>query len=264
MVLKTFKRYELKYMLNREEFEIVVHALKKKMDYDPYCVDGNRYNIYNVYFDTDDDAVIRHSISSPYYKEKLRLRSYKIPGKKDKVFLELKKKIGGVVNKRRALMNYEEAIDFVNNPTINLENSLDKQVLEEIKYYLSNNSVKPKVFIRYERLAFFDKENDSFRVSFDSNIMTRRKDVNLHMGDFGEDLVDDGLYLMEVKCGGGMPLWFCKIISEMKLRKASFSKYGNEYKKYREDKEISIFSNRFIENKELENNKINTALNYAV
>ena len=45
---------------------------------------------------------IRHSISKPYYKEKLRLRSYKLPtNTNDKVFLELKKKINGIVSKRR-------------------------------------------------------------------------------------------------------------------------------------------------------------------
>ena len=44
------------------------------MDPDEYCKDGKNYSIYNIYYDTDDNQVIRHSISKPYYKEKLRLR----------------------------------------------------------------------------------------------------------------------------------------------------------------------------------------------
>lgn len=43
MVLKTFKRYELKYLINEEEFEAINHILKKKMDYDAYCLGGSRY-----------------------------------------------------------------------------------------------------------------------------------------------------------------------------------------------------------------------------
>ena len=64
------------------------------MDPDEHCKSGKNYNIYNIYYDTDNSDVIRHSISKPYYKEKLRLRSYYIPNNSnDKVFLELKRKL---------------------------------------------------------------------------------------------------------------------------------------------------------------------------
>lgn len=137
LILQTFKRYELKYVINQEEFEIINHFLKKRMDYAPYCVHGNRYNIYNVYYDTEEDEVIRHSLDKPYYKEKLRLRVYDIPHAKTKVFIELKKKIGGIVNKRRTIMPYEEALSFIESPAV-LENSsvIDKQVQEELQFYL--------------------------------------------------------------------------------------------------------------------------------
>lgn len=232
MVLKTFKRYELKYLINEEEFEAINHILKKKMDYDAYCLGGSRYNIYNVYYDTGDDLVIRHSLDKPYYKEKLRLRAYDIPNSKSKVFIELKKKIGGIVNKRRTVMEYDKALKFIENPVIIAKNSLDKQVMEEIKFHLERYNLKAKVFIRYERLAYFAKDDSDFRVSFDSNIMTRRYDVELHKGDFGEELIGADEYLMEIKCKGGVPLWFSSLLSELKVYKTSFSKYGNEYKKY--------------------------------
>ena len=50
-----------------------------------------------------------------YYKEKLRLRSYSIPKSLDEtVFLELKKKIGGIVNKRRIVITLKQAYDLLN------------------------------------------------------------------------------------------------------------------------------------------------------
>lgn len=81
---------------------------------DANCRDGAMYTIYNVYYDTDNDKIIQKSLSKPYYKEKLRMRSYDIPKTgDDKVYLELKKKIGGIVSKRRVAMTCSEAKAFV-------------------------------------------------------------------------------------------------------------------------------------------------------
>ena len=45
-----------------------------------------------IYYDTDDNRLIRSSIEKPVYKEKLRMRSYGTPCGEDRVFLEIKKK----------------------------------------------------------------------------------------------------------------------------------------------------------------------------
>ena len=93
MAISTFKRYETKFMLTRIQFEALTTALQEYMIPDAYCTDGKLYTIYNIYYDTPDNQLIRHSLSKPYYKEKLRLRSYKQnAGENDKVYLEIKKK----------------------------------------------------------------------------------------------------------------------------------------------------------------------------
>ncbi len=234
MTTKTFKRYELKYLVTPKQYEIISEKLQKYMDFDSFCKDGKSYMIYNLYFDTKDDAVIRRSLDKPYYKEKLRLRSYKMPTQQDDmVFLELKKKIGGIVAKRRAILHYEQAMDFITNGNIpKTDTYQDKQVLDEIADFLTRYPVFPKVYISYERIAFFGKENNEFRVSFDKNILTRREKVNLYDGDYGVELQNDGSYLMEVKCDGAVPIWMTSMLSEMKIYTTSFSKYGNEYKRH--------------------------------
>ena len=114
MAIKSFKRYEKKFLLTNQQYDALIPKLLDYMEPDHHCLDGKNYSIYNIYYDTIHSDVIRHSISKPYYKEKLRLRSYKIPKKPtDKVFLELKKKINGIVNKRRVILTLEEARDFV-------------------------------------------------------------------------------------------------------------------------------------------------------
>ena len=79
MAIKSFKRYEKKFLLNKEQYDNLIPILLEYMDYDEYCKDGRNYSIYNLYYDTENDDVIRHSIYKPYYKEKLRLRSYRVP-----------------------------------------------------------------------------------------------------------------------------------------------------------------------------------------
>lgn len=37
------------------------------------------------------------------------------------------------------------------------------------------------------------------RITFDTNIRTRRTDLRLELGDHGEKLLDDNVYLMEIK-----------------------------------------------------------------
>ena len=94
MAIRSFKRFEKKFILTAEQYNKLLPILLDYMNLDKHCKVGENYNIYNIYYDTLNNDVIRHSISKPYYKEKLRLRSYNIPNSlDDKVFLELKKKI---------------------------------------------------------------------------------------------------------------------------------------------------------------------------
>src|SRR5699024_7754614 len=72
-----------------------------------------RHTICNIYFDTADWRLIRASLERPVYKEKLRLRSYGVPGEEDTVFAELKKKFKGVVYKRRSNLTLHEAEDWL-------------------------------------------------------------------------------------------------------------------------------------------------------
>ena len=79
MAINTFKRYELKFLLNDEQYNSILPVIHQYMNPDKYCVGGKEYGIYNIYYDTDDNYLIRTSLEKPYYKEKIRLRSYYSP-----------------------------------------------------------------------------------------------------------------------------------------------------------------------------------------
>ena len=239
MAIKSFKRYEKKFLISKEKYDELIPILLQYMDYDGYCTDGKNYNIYNLYYDTDNDDVIRHSIFKPYYKEKLRLRSYRTPKSLDeKVFLELKKKINGIVNKRRVVMTLGEAYNFLEyGEKPQMEDYINNQVLNEIAYYMQNNKVYPKVYVGYSRKALFGKDDKDFRVTFDSNILTRRENLSLESGSYGDSLLEKNQYLMEVKILGAMPLWLANILSNLEVYNTHFSKYGDEYIRYTLEKQ---------------------------
>ena len=82
MAIETFQRQEIKFLLNEVQYQALTEQLEQYMNPDPYCVGGKDYGIYNIYYDTPDDYLIRTSLAKPYYKEKIRLRSYMSPAKK--------------------------------------------------------------------------------------------------------------------------------------------------------------------------------------
>lgn len=202
------------------------------MELDDYNKKHEFYSITNLYFDTEHDSLIRTSLAKPKYKEKLRLRAYGIPNGETKVYLEIKKKVLGLVNKRRSALKLQEAYEFVHTGIApEYMSYMNKQVLEEIRYLLQRYDLQPKVYLAYERKALFSRESRDLRITFDTNIRSRRYALSMEQGDFGEPLIEDGKWLMEVKAEKTIPLWLSKLLSEHGLYRTSFSKYGNEYKK---------------------------------
>jgi hypothetical protein len=231
MAIAAFKRYEIKFIITKKQFDALLPELLEHMRPDPYCTNGRDYCIYNIYYDTDDNEIIRSSLSKPYYKEKLRLRSYSSPTPDDgEVFLEIKKKTGGIVHKRRAVMTLKDAYTFIETgEPPSATTYINKQVVSEIDFFLHQNKVHPAAYIGYCRRAFFGKDDKNFRITFDYNIQTRREDVCLKKKCRGETLLDDDQFLMEVKIPGAVPLWLADLLSDLQIYKTSFSKYGTEY-----------------------------------
>lgn len=232
MAIEVFKRYECKFLIDEDIYKKIQDKLLEYMELDEYNKTHEFYTISNIYYDTPDSYLIRNSLSKPVYKEKLRLRSYGVPKNDDKVYLEIKKKFCGVVNKRRTKLKLNEAYDFIRTgKKPELKKYMNKQVLNEIEYILKIYSLEPKLYLAYDRKAMFGKESRDLRITFDTNIRTRRYDLKLESGDYGENLLQSGKWLMEVKAEKNIPLWLSKLLSEYRIFKTSFSKYGKEYER---------------------------------
>ena len=116
---------------------------------------------------------------------------------------------------------------------------MNLQVIRELEYFLKIYNLSPKVYLAYDRIAYFEKDNKDLRISFDMNIRSRRYDLALELGDYGENLLPDGMYLMEIKTSLAKPLWLTHALTELKIKRNSFSKYGTEFTNMIKNKEAN-------------------------
>ena len=221
-IQRCFKRVEKKYMLTREQYKAMLLGMAFRMVPDEHP----RYTIGNVYYDTADYDLIRTSLEKPVYKEKLRVRSYGVPGDDGLAFVEIKKKFDGVVYKRRVTMTAAEATAWLHGGRPPKES----QISREIDWFMKNYRPTPAVYIAYDREAYAGRENSDLRITFDTNLRWRDYDVDLRAGDHGNPIIRDDQVLMEIKIPGTAPLWLAHLLSENHIVSTSFSKYGAYYK----------------------------------
>lgn len=220
-----FQRIELKYLLSPEDKKAVLDAMAEYMRIDSY----GRTTIRNIYYDDPSFRLIRRSIEKPQYKEKLRVRSYRRAEPNSEVFVELKKKYKGVVFKRRVSLPESVAADWLCGGVI----PNDGQIFREIEYFRDfYSSLRPSLFLSYEREAYYLISGGDLRITFDENIYARTTDLSLCSEAYGDPVLPEGRTLMEIKSSGAMPLWLTKVLSERGIYKTSFSKYGVAYTKY--------------------------------
>ena len=230
MTIQTvFERTEKKYILTLEQRRLLLEKIASYIKPDEY----GESTVCSLYFDTPDSRLIRSSMEKPIYKEKLRLRSYSTPKRDSNVFLELKKKYNGVVYKRRQTMSYQLAQRYLTEGELPVDSQVMREIDWSMRYY---KDIAPKVFIAYDRSAFYCKTDRELRITFDRNVRFRTDHLDLAKGHYGERILDPQLCIMEIKALSAMPLWLTEVLTELQLFPGTFSKYGTAYRLLEERK----------------------------
>lgn len=217
-----FERTEKKYILTISQRNALLKRIAAYIKPDEY----GESTVCSLYFDTDNNQLIRRSMEKPVYKEKLRLRSYSTPKAGSNVFLELKKKYNGVVYKRRKTMEYTQAMAYLNRGVMPDDSQIMREIDWSMHYY---KGIRPMMFIAYDRTAFYSKTDHELRLTFDRNVRFRTDNLDLSKGHYGERILEHGLCIMEIKALSTMPLWLTEALNELKLFPGTFSKYGTAY-----------------------------------
>ncbi|MDO4991033.1 MAG: polyphosphate polymerase domain-containing protein [Eubacteriales bacterium] len=229
----TFKRIEKKYLLSEVQQEALFQKIGAHLKPDAF----GRSTVLSLYLDTPDHRIIRNSIEAADYKEKLRLRSYGTARADSTVFLELKKKFGGVVYKRRAAMTLTEAERYLRMGI----KPFESQILSELDWAMKlYGRPKGAMLIACEREAWFDEAHPDLRLTFDRNIRFRENELRLDRGSAGCALLPKSTVLLEIKTAGAMPLWLADALDAEGILPGSFSKYGEAYLRTLEKKKRPV------------------------
>ena len=240
MAIEVFNRQELKFVIARQDYASILPDILRHMRLDKHNQGGAPYRLYNLYIDTADRALIRHSLAKPtVYKEKLRIRSYAPLDDDSKVFLEVKKRYKKVTNKRRTKILMRDALEFVKTgvpPTAH--DYINPQVMHELAVMLRHQTYRPTVYITYDRMAFHALDDASdLRITFDANIISKEYGHKASHRLLGADKL-----IMEVKSTANMPLWLVKLLDSHDIYKQSFSKYGTEHVRALRDKQGVVYA----------------------
>ena len=208
------QRYEKKYLLNKSQYQLFLSFIRQYVDEDIHHVNHEPYFVETTYFDDDVNKLVRHSLSSPAYKEKLRLRTYN----QTMSFLELKKKYLGQSYKLRIELNDVQKKQLLHDDLSFFDDSMKHKELFNmfIKYKL-----KPVVDVSYYRYAFEDA-SIGLRITLDN-------DISYLYRDSEKERLFENAYILEIKCHQAFPVWLSKYLSEHRLHHQSLSKYGLSY-----------------------------------
>ena len=142
----------------------------------------------------------------------------------------MKQKYEGMVYKRRVRLTVEEYNNYINEGIMPKNN---KQIMKEIDYYINYYKVRPYIYVAYDRLSYYAIDDINFRVTIDSNLRSRKNNLELRDRNDNQMYFDDNRYIMEVKSMNSLPIWFVTELSKYKIYPCSFSKVGSIYLKER-------------------------------
>ena len=217
-----FCRVEKKYLITRDQALGLWQRISAHLVPDPF----GPSTVCSGYLDTPSFQLIRQSMENTAFKEKLRLRSYGLPGPEDRVFLEIKRKCRGVVYKRRQAMSLSQARAFLEEQ----RPPRDSQILQEIGYFFSRyGPLSPALTLFYQRRAFDGVKEPGLRLTFDSRVRYTPCPLWDCQDTQGQLILGEDRVLLEIKTLGAMPLWLSHSLDACRIYPSKFSKYGTAY-----------------------------------
>ena len=226
-------RFEMKFVITREQRERLMHHLLPRLRADENAGEGAFYPIVSLYYDNAQRDCYWEKIQGARSRRKLRVRVYgSLDGSLPPTsFVEVKHKCDGRGVKRRARMSLESALTIASGGEIPRKLKLaDEKIVEEIHNLVHERGFQPCCCMRYDRQAFADKDPASdLRITFDTGVGYRMDNLTPVPDDrnFSNYLLSEDEAVMEVKVTGAVPYWLARMLGDHGCILQSHSKYCN-------------------------------------
>ncbi|MDP2624639.1 MAG: polyphosphate polymerase domain-containing protein [Candidatus Peregrinibacteria bacterium] len=227
--IRSFNRYELKYILDHDFALEVMKRLEDYMEPDQHGDAYGNYHLASLYYDTDDYRFYWEKVEGIRFRRKLRIRLYEKAEKltpDTKVFVEIKQRLDRVTQKRRILLPYGAALRFCSEQKLEQYTSEEKETVDEMLHMMKTYQLKPQCITSYKRRAFNGTQHDpGLRVTFDTNLRYRNVDLDLHSKKIGKFILGPDQCIMEVKVNDRIPYWLTEFVADHNIRLMRISKY---------------------------------------
>lgn len=222
-------RHELKYYINKIQFEEIKERISFLLDKDKNVGQGGCYFIKSLYFDDYQDTSFYQVEEGISKREKYRIRYYNYD--LSYICLEKKFKINNMTHKTSCRITKEQVEELINgNLEIKKENNkLLNEFILKTKFY----GYKPVVTLNYNRIPYVYKVGN-VRLTLDYNIS-----IDYNTDDFFKKdsikipIIENNMMILEVKYDEFIPNYIVWLFNINTLERTSYSKYlkGRKMKK---------------------------------
>lgn len=224
-------RFEYKYYVPIFKLNDLRSMILPFVNPDKYAIIyGGEYTVKSIYYDSPKLDMYYSKVNHLANRLKVRVRGYNSFSDNNIIFLEIKRKYEGPIQKNRAKINFEDLVQYIDNKDFSrFKDSKYSSNINRFFYQVYSNSLQPLVNVIYEREAFHTKvidiENDC-RITFDKNIRSVFLPKIENLYDDGQSkLVNTDYFILEVKFNKYCPKWMKAILQELSLIKEPASKY---------------------------------------
>jgi SPX domain protein involved in polyphosphate accumulation len=234
MRIKQFSRFELKYILTRQQQELFARILPDYLTPDAEGDQYGRYSITSLYYDTADYQAYWDKIEGHKFRRKVRVRIYGDPivTPETMCFAEIKQRINKTLQKKRVYIAYGSAEALCGAsapiPEETEMSEVDLETVSEIRYLQSTLQLQPAAVVSYDRMAFEGSEyDDGLRITFDTNLKGRTHELSLQGTDNAESkfFIPPEWCIMEIKVNYRVPYWLTEMIGKYRFTLRRVSKY---------------------------------------
>ena len=216
------QRNELKYYINRSDYEYMKFVLQRLMQQDENQHDSDGYFIRSLYFDDCFDTSVEEKLAGVEFRDKYRIRIYDCDQSWAK--LERKRKNNKYVQKTSAIISREEAYRLMDGDCEFLLQKDDKGA-RSLYYDFKRKYLRPAVIVDYTR-DVYKLDYNEIRITFDKCLRNNTVDFDL----FNADLITHPLQrkdviIMEVKFNSCLPSWFRDLLRFESATSSAISKY---------------------------------------
>lgn len=227
--IRSFNRYELKYIIHASEIPGIVADVRKQMSPDVHGDETGSYVISNLYFDSPELHMLHSKIVGTNYRRKLRIRVY---GEVDnrspcRAMVEIKQRLGRTTQKRRVVAPLDEALRICEaRSSWTWNDDTDRAVADEIRGMVLALGLRPACTISYRRRAFVGSRFESgLRLTLDTDLWGAPPRLDFYAQRPTTLLMPRDWSILEIKVDDRVPNWINELVTRHDCQLRRVSKY---------------------------------------